>query len=196
MSRMRVFVLTLLAMTAFAGNSLLCRLALKDTSIDAASFTSVRIISGALALWLIARMRGGTHSASGNWLSALALFCMRAAFRSPMSVCRPGRAHCCWRSTGNNDWLRAVGWGASSKAAGCWFHVRIRRPHRPFAARALGPTPAGLCVDAWRWCCLGCLFLARHKLWRCYSHHRGKFLAGCAFCGGAKRSHASLGFAR
>ena len=34
MSRTRVFVLTLLAMTAFAGNSLLCRLALKDTRID------------------------------------------------------------------------------------------------------------------------------------------------------------------
>ena len=80
MSRTRVFVLTLLAMTAFAGNSLLCRLALKDTHIDAASFTSIRIISGALILWLIVRMRGGTHSASGSWLSALALFLYAGGF--------------------------------------------------------------------------------------------------------------------
>lgn len=80
MSRARLFVITLLAMIAFAGNSLLCRLALKDTSIDAASFTSVRIISGALVLWLIVRMRGGTHSASGSWLSALALFLYAGGF--------------------------------------------------------------------------------------------------------------------
>jgi len=44
-------------MTAFAGNSLLCRLALKQTSIDAASFTFTRIISGAIALWLIVEFR-------------------------------------------------------------------------------------------------------------------------------------------
>jgi len=56
MSRTRIIVLTLLAMMAFAGNSLLCRLALKYTGIDAASFTSIRLISGAVALWLIVRM--------------------------------------------------------------------------------------------------------------------------------------------
>lgn len=80
MSRTRVSVLTLLAMIAFAGNSLLCRLALKDTRIDPASFTSVRIISGALVLWLIIRMRGGMHRGSGSWLSALALFAYAAGF--------------------------------------------------------------------------------------------------------------------
>jgi drug/metabolite transporter (DMT)-like permease len=80
MSRTRLFVLTLLAMTAFAGNSLLCRLALKHTGIDAASFTSFRIISGAIALWLILRMRGGKRAAAGSWLSALALFVYAAGF--------------------------------------------------------------------------------------------------------------------
>lgn len=77
---MRVFALTFLAMIAFAGNSLLCRLALKYTSIDAASFTSIRIISGAVVLWLIVRLRGGTYSGSGNWPSALALFAYAAGF--------------------------------------------------------------------------------------------------------------------
>jgi len=53
----RVFALTLLAMIAFASNSLLCRAALKQTSIDAASFTFIRIFSGALALWLIIQIQ-------------------------------------------------------------------------------------------------------------------------------------------
>jgi drug/metabolite transporter (DMT)-like permease len=80
MPRIRLFVLTLLVMLAFAGNSLLCRLALKETSIDAASFTSVRIASGALMLWIIVRVRGGPRTASGSWLSALALFAYAGAF--------------------------------------------------------------------------------------------------------------------
>ena len=80
MSRTQVFVLTLFAMIAFAGNSLLCRLALKHTGIDAASFTLIRILSGALALWLIVRMRGGIHSAASSWPSALALFAYAAGF--------------------------------------------------------------------------------------------------------------------
>lgn len=80
MSRTRVLVLTLLAMIAFAGNSLLCRLALKSTAIDPASFTSVRLLSGALVLWLIVRVRGGNHPASGNWISAFALFAYAASF--------------------------------------------------------------------------------------------------------------------
>ena len=53
-------------MTAFAGNSLLCRLALKQTSIDAASFTFIRIISGAIALRLIVRMRGRSLQKAGE----------------------------------------------------------------------------------------------------------------------------------
>jgi drug/metabolite transporter (DMT)-like permease len=76
----RVFVLTLLAMIAFASNSLLCRAALRDTQIDAASFTFIRIFSGALALWLILKVRRSTSSPGGNWISALALFAYAAAF--------------------------------------------------------------------------------------------------------------------
>jgi len=53
----RVFILTLLAMIAFASNSLLCRAALKQTAIDPATFTFVRIFSGAVALWLILQSR-------------------------------------------------------------------------------------------------------------------------------------------
>lgn len=76
----RLFVLTLLAMIAFAANSLLCRLALKQTSIDAASFTFIRIFSGAAALWLIMKMRNTAWKKAGNWPSAVALFAYAAAF--------------------------------------------------------------------------------------------------------------------
>jgi drug/metabolite transporter (DMT)-like permease len=76
----RILALTLLAMIAFAGNSLLCRAALKHTSIDAASFTTIRLISGAVMLWLVVRMRGGKRAGGGNWLSAFALFAYAAGF--------------------------------------------------------------------------------------------------------------------
>lgn len=67
-------------MMAFAGNSLLCRFALRETSIDAASFTLIRILSGALALFLIASLRRGPRAKAGSWVSALALFAYAAAF--------------------------------------------------------------------------------------------------------------------
>jgi drug/metabolite transporter (DMT)-like permease len=80
MSYVRIILLTSLAMIAFAGNSLLCRAALEHTSIDAASFTTIRLISGAVMLWLVVRMRHGTHAGEGNWLSAFALFVYAAGF--------------------------------------------------------------------------------------------------------------------
>jgi len=76
----RIFILTLVTMTAFAGNSLLCRLALRQTSIDAASFTLIRIISGAVALQLIVLARKGSRGKAGSWPSALALFVYAAGF--------------------------------------------------------------------------------------------------------------------
>ncbi|AEE53844.1 DMT family transporter [Haliscomenobacter hydrossis] len=76
----RIILLTTLALIAFASNSLLCRVALKQTNIDAASFTSIRLIAGAAMLWLLVRIRRNTASGSGNWLSALALFAYAAAF--------------------------------------------------------------------------------------------------------------------
>lgn len=76
----RTIGLVSLAMTAFAANSLLCRMAFEHTAIDAASFTTLRILSGALALWLLVRIRRGAPVISGNWLSASALFVYAAGF--------------------------------------------------------------------------------------------------------------------
>ncbi|MEO6021602.1 MAG: DMT family transporter [Burkholderiales bacterium] len=80
MPTVRVTILTVLAMVAFACNSLLCRLALKHTSIDAATFTAVRIASGALMLSIIVRAQRGTQTGSGSWPSAIALFVYAAGF--------------------------------------------------------------------------------------------------------------------
>lgn len=80
MSYARIISLTSLAMVAFAGNSLLCRQALKHTAIDPASFTAIRLISGALILWLLTRMKQSSPAGKGSWPSALALFAYAAGF--------------------------------------------------------------------------------------------------------------------
>ncbi|HDZ57866.1 MAG TPA: DMT family transporter [Pseudomonas xinjiangensis] len=76
----RTLLFTVIAMLAFAGNSLLCRAALSQTDIDPASFTAVRIVSGALALWLIMRLRTSGQPLGGNWRSAAALCIYATAF--------------------------------------------------------------------------------------------------------------------
>ena len=81
MTPLRIGVLTALTMIAFAGNSLLCRLALKDTTIDAATFTAVRLASGALILMAIVRLRGGGRPmVSGSWPAAAMLFVYAVGF--------------------------------------------------------------------------------------------------------------------
>lgn len=80
----RILLVTLFALIAFAGNSLLCRAALAHTQIDAASFTTIRLVAGAFTLWLLLALRqrcwhfGVVNK--GDWLSALALFVYAAGF--------------------------------------------------------------------------------------------------------------------
>ena len=72
---MRTWLFAALALIGFAANSLLCRAALRPPLVDFASFTAIRIGSGALTLALLARGRVG-----GDWPSASALFVYAAAF--------------------------------------------------------------------------------------------------------------------
>ena len=72
---------TCLALTAFAANSVLCRLALGNSSIDASSFTIIRLFSGALTLFiLINAKRYFNHKTEqsknnkGSWYGASMLF--------------------------------------------------------------------------------------------------------------------------
>lgn len=74
----RVALLVALAMLAFAANSVLCRLALAETAIDPASFTLVRVASGAASLGLIVWFQ--RKKPTGSWRGALALLGYAAAF--------------------------------------------------------------------------------------------------------------------
>lgn len=72
----KALVLTAMALMAFAANSVLCRLALGAQAIDAASFTTIRLVSGAVLLWVMsATLPPRTFTLpKWNWPSAGFLF--------------------------------------------------------------------------------------------------------------------------
>jgi len=78
-SVLRTAALTALTLVAFAANSLLCRAALAGHSIDATSFTTLRLLSGALVLAVLVRAQRRDRRA-GSWASALALFVYALGF--------------------------------------------------------------------------------------------------------------------
>jgi drug/metabolite transporter (DMT)-like permease len=77
-SATRVALWTCVALLGFAANSILCRLALRTTAIDPASFTLIRLVAGAATLVLLARTQ--RSALRGGWLSASALFIYAACF--------------------------------------------------------------------------------------------------------------------
>ena len=80
---LKVFLLTTFALTGFAFNSILCRMALGTNAIDAASFTVIRLLSGALTLLLIFSFfsEGKTKTLKHvNWFSAIFLFAYAICF--------------------------------------------------------------------------------------------------------------------
>ncbi len=81
-SRILTGVYAAFALLAFAANSIICRLALRDGGIDAGSFSVVRLLSGALSLWIILLLSGYRKSPeySGSWISAAMLFVYAFAF--------------------------------------------------------------------------------------------------------------------
>jgi drug/metabolite transporter (DMT)-like permease len=81
-SRVKTLLCTAFALVAFAMNSVLCRLALGKTTIDAASFSTIRLGSGAVVLLLITAIskRQIFSTARGNWASAILLFLYAVAF--------------------------------------------------------------------------------------------------------------------
>ena len=77
----RTLLYTAFALVAFAFNSILCRLALRAGETDAASFTSIRLISGAVMLILLSYFFSKkSQIKSGSWLSAFFLFAYAACF--------------------------------------------------------------------------------------------------------------------
>ena len=81
-SPINIIVCTFFALLAFAGNSVLCRLALDGNAIDPASFTVIRLFSGSLILMLFVTFKRRTEeiSSKGSWLAASMLFIYAIAF--------------------------------------------------------------------------------------------------------------------
>jgi len=65
-SHLQTLLLTSLAMIAFAANSVLCRLALGDKTIDPASFTTIRLTSGAAMLMFIMTLTAAGSKANSK----------------------------------------------------------------------------------------------------------------------------------
>ena len=81
-SGLQITLLTVIAMLAFASNSLLNRLALGQETIDAASYTTIRLTSGAVMLFVIAYLQreNGKPFLRGSWISAAFLFLYAIAY--------------------------------------------------------------------------------------------------------------------
>lgn len=82
---LKIYLFSLVAIIAFAANSVLCRLALYDDAIDAASFTLIRLVSGASTLVLLSIYMYKTEKpkdifGQGDWISSFALFIYAAGF--------------------------------------------------------------------------------------------------------------------
>lgn len=79
---MKVFFYTGFALVCFSFNSILCRIALKADESDAAGFTAIRLISGAVTLFLIFSLfnKKDAPEGKGNWVSAFFLFAYAICF--------------------------------------------------------------------------------------------------------------------
>jgi len=78
----KTVVFSAMALIAFAANSVLCRLALGDESIDAAGFTVIRLLSGAVVLSIILIFSSNKNStlSRGSWSASVMLFVYAIAF--------------------------------------------------------------------------------------------------------------------
>lgn len=79
---LKIFILTGLALVAFAGNSVLCRVALGESTIDASTFTVIRLLSGAIVLLGILNFHSRPNSlnAKGDWPASFMLFLYAVTF--------------------------------------------------------------------------------------------------------------------
>jgi len=87
---MKIVLCTTLALLAFAGNSVLCRLALGEGAIDAASFTIIRLLSGIIVLAIILQVTRShkviiststsTSTSRGSWKASFMLFVYALTF--------------------------------------------------------------------------------------------------------------------
>ncbi|ENM5855243.1 DMT family transporter [Vibrio mimicus] len=84
-TNIRTVSYTVIALIAFAANSVLCRIALKDDVIDASSFTAIRLLSGVFMFLVLLSFKAKQSASTpdkkmGNWKTALMLFIYAIAF--------------------------------------------------------------------------------------------------------------------
>jgi len=88
---LKATLFTIIALVAFAANSLLCRLALAQGYIDAWNFTVIRLLSGAVCLTIImllytkqlnknAQLSGSVINDTGSWRSSVSLLIYALCF--------------------------------------------------------------------------------------------------------------------
>ena len=177
MTRTKVSALTLLTLVAFAANSLLCRSALTGTNIDAASFTTIRITSGALLLYLILKIKGKSVVGKGTWLSALVLVFFAAGFSFAYMNLTVALPPAFQRCSDYNDQPRSVVRRTVNEAAIYRSHTRYWRACLPFAPGALDPAIGGLPVYDRCGNLMGRVFATRQKNSRCGRHDSRQFHA-------------------
>lgn len=75
-------LLTALALTAFAANSVFCRLALSEHALGAGHFTWIRLLTGVIVLQLLTKISAAApaEQSKGSLFSALALFIYALTF--------------------------------------------------------------------------------------------------------------------
>ena len=81
----KAMAMSIMALVAFAGNSVLCRIALSDGAIHPASFTSIRLVSGAIVLMALVLLSNAGKQEAGNyinkgWAAPTILFIYAALF--------------------------------------------------------------------------------------------------------------------
>ncbi|HEY9769459.1 MAG TPA: DMT family transporter [Coleofasciculaceae cyanobacterium] len=79
---LKTIAYTCSSLIAFAGNSILCRLALGEDKLDAASFTIIRMLSGIVLLFLMSKIFNVKNSSTTkrSWISSCVLFLYAVTF--------------------------------------------------------------------------------------------------------------------
>jgi len=204
-STVRLTILVALAMVAFAGNSLICRLALKHTAIDAASFTTLRLLSGATMLWLIVRFAAAERDPPGRGLvlrRCVVRLCRRLFLCLHHAPGRSGSFAPVWCRADHHDRLRAVAGreAAALQMLGLVCAVGGCRAHDP---RLFSAPVEGSVLMLGAGVGLGVLFLVRERARDPTGVTAGNFLRTVPFAiglsmvmiGGASLDRAGIGYA-
>jgi drug/metabolite transporter (DMT)-like permease len=179
-------VCTTAALLAFAGNSVLCRLALGQHAIDAATFSMVRVVSGAAVLGALARGRAdGPRALAGSWGSAVALFAYAIPFSFAYLTLTTGTGAlllfgavqvtmmaAAWISGERPSWMQWIGLALASGGL-----VYLVRPG------VAAPSPAGAALMVTAGAAWGLYSIRGRGIGRPLDHTAGNFVRAVPFAG-------------